>query len=176
MDANGYLFRSLASSLQGKREDALADLRRAVELNPSLPVARSLLGQFLGMAGRTEEALRELDHAIRLSPRDPQLWSFHAGRSVVLFVARRYEEARAASEQAIAIEADAASAVSMVAATSALLGDLPRARAALSETLRLWPNLSVPTLRTVVASVPEAAVDEYFRGLRLAGWSPADEG
>jgi hypothetical protein len=33
----------------------------------------------------------------------------------------------------------------------------------------------VPTLRTVVASVPEAAVDEYFCGLSLAGWSPDDE-
>jgi adenylate cyclase len=176
MDANGYLFRSLASSLQGKREDALTDLRRAVELNPSLPVARSLLGQFLGMAGRTEEGLRELDHAIRLSPRDPQLWSFHAGRGVVLFVARRYEEARAASEQAIAIEPDAASAFSMVAATSALLGDLPRARTTLAETLRLWPTLSVATLRAVVASVPEAAVEEYLRGLRLAGWPPDDGG
>jgi adenylate cyclase len=176
MDANGYLFRSLACSVQGKREDALADLRRTVELNPSLPVARSLLGQFLGMAGRTEEGLRELDYAIRLSPRDPQLWSFHAGRSVVLFVARRYEESRDASERALEIEPESATAYSTVAATSALLGDLPRARAALAEMLRLWPNVSVATLRALVASVPEPAVDEYLRGLRVAGWTPDDGG
>jgi adenylate cyclase len=173
-DANGFLFRSLACSLQGKREDALANLRRAVELNPSLPVARSLLGQFLGMAGRTDEGLRELEYAIRLSPRDPQLWSFQAGKAVVLFVARRYDEARAASERALEIEPESATAFSTVAATSALLGDLPRAQAALAETLRLWPNLSVATLRSVVASVPEPAVDEYLRGLRLAGWTPDD--
>jgi adenylate cyclase len=175
MDANGYQFRSLACSLQGKRQDALTNLRRAVELNPSLPVARSLLGQFLGMAGRTEEGLRELDYAIRLSPRDPQLWSFHAGKGVVLFVARRYEEARAAAERALEIEPESATAFSMVAATSALLGELPRAEAALAETLRLWPNLSVATLRAVVASVPAPAVAEYLRGLRLAGWTPPDD-
>jgi tetratricopeptide (TPR) repeat protein len=174
MDANGYLFRSLACSVQGKREDALTNLRRAVELNPSLPVARSLLGQFLGMAGRTEEGLRELDYAIRLSPRDPQLWSFHAGRAVVLFVAHRYEESRAASERAVEIEPASATAFSTVAATSALLGDLPRAKAALAETLRLWPSLSIETLRAVVASVPEPAVEEYLRGLQLAGWTPDD--
>ncbi|MGZ4302382.1 MAG: adenylate/guanylate cyclase domain-containing protein [Gaiellaceae bacterium] len=174
MDANGYLFRSLGSSLQGKREDALTDLRRAVELNPSLPVARSLLGQFLGMAGRTEEGLRDLDYAIRLSPRDPQLWSFHAGKAVVLFVARRYEESRAASERALEIEPESATAFSTVAATSALLGDVPRARTALAEMLRLWPNLSLATLRALVASVPEPAVDQYLRGLRLAGWTPDD--
>ena len=49
MEANGYLFRSLACSVQGSRDEVLVHLRRAVELNPSMPVARSLLGQFLGI-------------------------------------------------------------------------------------------------------------------------------
>jgi adenylate cyclase len=177
MEANGYLFRSLACSVQGRREDALANLRRAVELNPSLPVARSLLGQFLGIAGRTDDGLRELDHAIRLSPRDPQLWSFHAGKSVVFFNAGRYEESRAASEQALVADPESASATAFanIAATSALLGDLPRAREALAETLRVWPNMSVATLRALFASIPEGPVEEYFRGLALAGWKPDDE-
>jgi tetratricopeptide (TPR) repeat protein len=177
LDANGYLFRSLACSVQGKRDDALANLRRAVELNPSLPVARSLLGQFLGIAGRTEDGLRELDEAIRLSPRDPQLWTFHAGKQVVLFIAGRYEEARAASERALEIDPESASATaySNIAATSALLGDLPRARTALAETLRAWPNISIATLRALFASMPEASVETFFRALRLAGWTPDDD-
>jgi adenylate cyclase len=177
MDANGYLFRSLACSVQGKRDDALTNLRRAIELNPSLPVARSLLGQFLGIAGRTEEGLRELDTAIRLSPRDPQLWTFHAGRQVVLFVAGRYEEARAASERALEIdpEAAAATAYSNIAASSALLGDLPRARSALAETLRAWPDMSVATLRALLASFDDERVETFFHALRLAGWTPDEE-
>jgi adenylate cyclase len=177
MDANGYLFLSLACSVQGKREHALTALRRAVELNPSLPVARSLLGQFLGIAGRTEEGLRELEKAIRLSPRDPQLWTFHAGQAVVLWVAGRYEESRAASERALEIDPDSASATafSNIAATSALLGDLPRAEAALADTLRVWPNMSVATLRALFASVPEPAVEAFFRALRLAGFRMPDE-
>lgn len=177
MDANGYLFRSLACSVQGRRDDALVNLRRAVELNPSLPVARSLLGQFLGIAGRTEEGLRELDTAIRLSPRDPQLWTFHAGKQVVLFVAGRYGEARAESERALEIdpEAAAATAYSNIAASSALLGDLPRARAALAETLRAWPDMSVPTLRALFASFDDERVETFFHALRLAGWTAPDE-
>jgi len=177
MDANGHLFRSLACSVQGKREEVLAALRRAVELNPSLPVARSLLGQFLGIAGRTEEGLRELDNAIRLSPKDPQLWTFHAGKSVVFWNAARYEESRAASERALEIDPDSASATALsnIAATSALLGDLPRARAALADTLRIWPDMSVATLRALFASIPEGPVEEYFRALRLAGWNPDEE-
>jgi adenylate cyclase len=177
MEANGYLFRSLACSVQGKRDEVFINLRRAVELNPSLPVARSLLGQFLGIAGRTEEGLRELDHAIRLSPRDPQLWTFHAGKQVVLWNAGRYEEAREASERALEIdpEAAAATAYSNIAATSALLGDLPRAQAALAETLRAWPNMSIATLRTLFASIPEESVETFFDALRLAGWEPDEE-
>ena len=174
LDANGYLFRSLAYSVQGRRDDALTDLRRAVELNPSLPVARSLFGQFLGMAGRTEEGLRELDEAIRLSPRDPQLWTFYGGKQVVLFIAGRYSEARAASERALEVDPVSASATAYanIAATSALLGDLPRARAALAETLRAWPNISIATLRALFASMPESSVETFFHALRLAGWTP----
>jgi tetratricopeptide (TPR) repeat protein len=142
-----------------------------------MPVARSLLGQFLGMAGRTEDGLRELDTAIRLSPRDPQLWTFHAGKQIVLFIAGRYEESRAASERALEVDRESASATAYlnIAATSALLGDLEQARAALAETLRVWPSMSVATLRTLCASMPEASVEEAFRALRLAGWEPVEE-
>ena len=174
MEANGYLFRSLACSVQGKRDEVLVNLRRAVELNPSMPVARSLLGQFLGIAGRTEEGLRELDTAIRLSPKDPQLWTFHAGKAVVFFNASPpYEESRAASERALEIDPEFASATafSNIAATSALVGDLPRAQAALADTLRVWPNMSVATFRTVFASIPTAP-SRSSSADALAGWVP----
>jgi tetratricopeptide (TPR) repeat protein len=147
-------------------------------LNPSLPVARSLLGQFLGIAGRTEEGLRELDHAILLSPRDPQLWSFHAGKQIVYSIAGRYEESREASEQALEDDpvAAGATAYSNIAATSVYLGDLPRAREAMAETLRAWPDMSEETLRVLCASIPEAHVEKFLDALRVAGWTPEEEG
>ena len=153
-------------------------MRRAVELNPSLPVARSLLGQFLGIAGRTEEGLRELDYAILLSPRDPQLWSFHAGKQIVYSNAGRYEESRAASERALEVDPIAAGATahSNIAATSVHLGDLPRAREALAETLRVWPEISEETLRVLCASIPEEHVEKFLDALRIvAGWTPERE-
>ena len=168
MEANGYLFRSLACSVQGKRDEVLVNLRRAVELNPSMPVARSLLGQFLGIAGRTEEGLRELDTAIRLSPKDPQLWTFHAGKAVVFFNASppRYEESRAASERALEIDPEFASATafSNIAATSALRRRPAAERGpALADTLRVWPNMSVATF-ALVGFLPRsqaASVEEF---------------
>jgi adenylate cyclase len=177
MEPYGYVFRALTCSVQGQPEGAITALRRAVELNPSLPVARSLLGQFLGIAGRTEEGLRELDHAILLSPRDPQLWSFHAGKQIVYSIAYRYEESRAASEQALEADpvAAGATAYSNIAAVSAHLGEMERAREALAETLRLWPDMSEETLRVLCASIPDEHVEIFLDGLRLAGWTPAEE-
>ena len=176
MEAYGYVFRALACSVTGNPEGAITALRRAVELNPSLPVARSLLGQFLGIAGRTEEGLRELDYAILLSPRDPQLWSFHAGKQIVYSIAYRYEESRAASEAALEADpvAAGATAYSNIAAVSAHLGEMERARAAMAETLRVWPDMSEETLRVLCASIPEEHVEIFLEGLRLAGWTPEE--
>jgi tetratricopeptide (TPR) repeat protein len=92
----------------------------------------------------------------------------------VFFTAARYEESRAASERVLELEPGTAIALSNIAATSALLGDQPRAREALDDTLRVWPDMSVETLRTLNASVPEKPVAEFFRGLRLAGWPPEE--
>jgi adenylate cyclase len=177
MEPYGYVFRALTCSVQGNPEGAITALRRAVELNPSLPVARSLLGQFLGIAGRTEEGLRELDYAILLSPRDPQLWSFHAGKQIVYSIAGRYEESREASERALEADpvAAGATAYSNIAATSVHLGDLPRAREAMAETLRVWPDMSEETLRVLCASIPEVHVEKFLDALRAAGWTPEEE-
>lgn len=174
MEANGHLYRSLACSVRGMPLEAVASLRRAVELNPSLPVARSLLGQFLGIAGQTEEGLREIDKAIALSPKDPQLWSFWGGKALVLGVAGRMEESIAASEKVLEYDPDSPHAFSNIASKAALLGDLPRARQALADTLRVWPQMTEATLRQLLSSIPGPAVERFFEGLRLAGWVPPD--
>ncbi len=174
-DANGHLYRALACSVQGKLPDALVALRRSVELNPSLPAARSLYGQFLGMAGQTEEGLKQLDRAIWLSPRDPSLWTFHAGKAAVLFIAGRDAEARESSERAIAIEPEAMPAHSNIAATSAFLGDLPRAHQAVAEMRRIQPTMSLQNVRTYMASAPPAVTARILEGLKLAGFEFPDE-
>ncbi len=155
--------------------DALTALRRAVELNPSLPTARSLYGQFLGMAGETEEGLKQLDRAIWLSPRDPSLWTFHAGKAAVLFMAGRDAEAREASERAIAIDPDALPPYSNIAATSAFLGDMERAHQAVAEMRRIQPTMSMDNVRAYMASVPPAVTARIIEGLKLAGFEFPDE-
>jgi hypothetical protein len=35
--------------------------------------------------------------------------------------------------------------------------------------------MSVATFRTVFASIPDGPVEEFFRGMRLAGWEPDED-
>jgi TolB-like protein len=170
LDANGHLYWGLSCSVRGLFKERTAALLRAVELNPSLPLAHSLLGQFLGSEGHTEEGLAHIDRAVELSPRDPALWSFYGGKAAILFVAKRYAESMAAARKGLSINPDAGNLYSNIAASSALLGDIEQAAQALREMRRVWPDVSIEKLRIALASAPAEVTERFFAGLRSAGF------
>ncbi len=51
-------------------DDAVKDLERAVQIQPSIPIAHLDLGILYGDLGRKEDALRELRAAVKLTPED----------------------------------------------------------------------------------------------------------
>jgi lipoprotein NlpI len=65
---------------QGKTEEAIAEYRKAVELNPLDPAAHIILGAALIGQGKTEEAIAEYNTSIRLDPKNayPVLWLYLA--------------------------------------------------------------------------------------------------
>jgi tetratricopeptide (TPR) repeat protein len=74
----------------GRHDEALVEVRRARQLDPNLPIARSLEGQFLFMARRYDEALAHLDEMVNLAPSFVQ---GHVMRAYPLLTLRRYDEA-----------------------------------------------------------------------------------
>lgn len=86
----------------GRHDEALAEIRQARSLDPNLPIARSLEGQFLVMARRPEEALAHLDSTVAIAPRFVQ---GHVMRAYPLIALRRYDEAVRACDIAIGLEA-----------------------------------------------------------------------
>jgi len=66
------------------------ELRKALELNPSLASARSLLAVLLSKMGLHQEALDEMRRAQALDPLNIEV---AAGPGYILYVARRYDEA-----------------------------------------------------------------------------------
>ena len=86
----------------GRHDEALGEIRHARSLDPNLPIARSLEGQFLVMARRYDEALAHLDSAVEIAPRFAK---GHVMRAYSLLALRRYDEAVRACDTADALEA-----------------------------------------------------------------------
>ena len=77
------------------------EYQRALAINPSLEFARVWYANFLAARQRTEQALEQLSEARRLDPLSPVPV---AVTGAVLRYARRYEEALASYEQALAMQ------------------------------------------------------------------------
>jgi serine/threonine protein kinase/tetratricopeptide (TPR) repeat protein len=96
---------ALAVSLAGtgRAEQAIAELRAALELRPTFDEARRQLGQVLARTGKIDEAVPEFQQAIALRPR---YWGGYNDLGVELFAAGRYAEAAKAFEQVVALQPD----------------------------------------------------------------------
>jgi len=86
--ANAHALHVLAMlrKQQYRLEEALLAVTRALEWNPNLPRAHSMLGELLTSSGRPEAALPALERALQLSPRDPTrgLTAWRLGRAHLL--------------------------------------------------------------------------------------------
>lgn len=85
----------------GRHDEALMEIGHARSLDPNLPIARSLEGQFLVMARRYDEALARLDSTVEIAPRFVQ---GHVMRAYPLIALRRYDEALRACDIARELE------------------------------------------------------------------------
>lgn len=73
--------------------DALAELKTAAELNPSLAVVYCGVGDSLAYEGRTDQAIPYFEKAIELSPYDPQRWAFYSYRALAHLFAGQFDSA-----------------------------------------------------------------------------------
>ena len=94
-----FLGRTLVE--QGRTEEALTAVFRAVALEPLRPEYRVTLGTTLGQVGRPEEAIDALRHALRL---DPNLKSAYYALGGVESGRGEYEAAYEAFEEALALD------------------------------------------------------------------------
>ena len=82
-------------------DDALHDIQRALDINPSLAMGHYHLSWIRALFGRTEEAIREHRRAQELDPFNPM----HTGWLGELYRwERRYDEAAAEARKAIQID------------------------------------------------------------------------
>jgi protein O-GlcNAc transferase len=99
-DADAYVNRGVALQKLERPSEAVESYDRAIKLDPACVIAHTNKAGALEQQGRLQEALASYDNSLRIAA-TPNAWS---GRSTVLQLMRRFEEALFAVEQAYALE------------------------------------------------------------------------
>jgi tetratricopeptide (TPR) repeat protein len=145
------LAREGASLIQkGRSGQAIARLRRAVELNPRLASAQRDLGTALMNAGRLKEAAGPFAAAIRL---DGGAADAHYGLGYVADVLGLEEKAMASYEAAVSLDP-------AIVQAQLRLGDMYQARRRLTEAQTAFRAVVQAAVGTVTARIAEARVLE----------------
>ena len=79
--------------LKDRPDEALGELRSAVELSPNFALGHYTLGFVHAQSGDPQVAIDRCDHARELSPLDPLLFGMLGSRALALVRLGRYEEA-----------------------------------------------------------------------------------
>jgi tetratricopeptide (TPR) repeat protein len=150
----------------GRRDEALASLRRAVELRPKFVEALSLLGTKLMETGQNDEAFRYCREAVELRPSDPLLL-LNLGE--VLRRRGNAAEALEAFEKALKLAPDYAEAHNNAGWVSKDVGRYSDALQHFRDAVRLRPGAVMPMLGLawLLAAHPEPAKRQPAEAVRL---------
>ncbi len=156
------------NSLWKKQHDvAIAELERAVSLDPNSEWAYAFLAEALNFAGRSDEAIGFVKKAMRLDPNYPTWLVFHLADSYVLL--RRYDEAIAALQDSLRRNPDFLPARRALAVVYAELEREEEARAEVAEILRISPGASLERWQERMPYRKQEDLERYIAGLRKAG-------
>jgi len=155
-------------SLWKKQHDkAIAEVERAIALDPNDAEGYAWLGETLSFVGRLEEAIGLIEKAMRLNPHYPPFYIFQLGEAYRYM--GRYEEAMAAYKKALTRNPDLLPAHFGLAVSYSELGREEEARAEAAEVLRLNPKYSLEVWRQTTPLKDPAVLERMLAALRKAG-------
>lgn len=155
-------------SLYARRYDtALAEGKRAFELEPTS--ADVILGYaaILTFAGKPEEAIPFYKEALRLNPKPPTTYFRFLG--IAYRDSGQYENAVAQAEKAVNQEPNDLISHVLLTSSYSLAGQDEKARAAAKEVLRINPHFSVARFEKVSPHKDPNVAKRYCDALRKAG-------
>ena len=159
----------LIQLVQGKRDMAVAELRRAVELNPNCHLAYGSLGTVLSFSEESDESIRNNEIAIRSNPKDPSIFFRYSGIAMAHFVAGRYPEAAQWARKSINRKPNWRIGHAVLASSLAQLNLLDEAKEAVDNFLENIPNETITDLRKVLPFKRPGDAQRFEKGLRNAG-------
>jgi adenylate cyclase len=169
-DAFAHLAVARVHLARREYDDALAECRASIELNPTLAQAYCAMGDALSYAGKIEQAIAYFDKAVKLSPQDPWRWAFYSYQALAYIFLGQYERAVDISRSALRVPNCQYWANAHLTAALGHLNRLAEARAALEELMTRKPGFTVGYAKDHLFYIEDARqLDGYLDGLRKAG-------
>ncbi|MGE0747164.1 MAG: adenylate/guanylate cyclase domain-containing protein [Rhodospirillales bacterium] len=169
--AAAFLVRGHLHRARRAPEAALADYRRAADLDPNMAVAHASIGVVEILLGRAEMALDPIERALRLSPRDRSVNVWLKFMCDAYFNLGRDDVAIAWCDRSLAAQPIWWAHLNL-AALHALTGEFEKARAAAAALQRAMPGYSIARHRNARLSANPAwlqQAERFYEGLRIAG-------
>ncbi len=150
-----------------RHDEALAEAKKAVEMDPNGGTAHMILGHVLYMSDRADEAIPVLEKAIRLNPYPPA--NYYHNLAYAYLMLGKNEEAITAARKAVHIQPDNILAHLALVSSYSLLGREEEARAEVGEVLRIDPKYSVEEWEKRSPNKNRDFTKKYYDSLRKAG-------
>jgi adenylate cyclase len=155
--------------LRREHENAVEELRAALDLNPNFALGHACLGLALAYGANGAEAVGYLERAMRLSPRDPFFSVFAGGRAFAHFMAGDYAAGLDWGQRAVRQTPDLVGGWRALALSAAMLGHLEEAQEAVARARQLQPDYSVAWVQRESPLVHAADRARYCDILRQVG-------
>jgi adenylate cyclase len=155
-------------TLTKDHENAIAELERAIELNPNFAHAFNGLAMALAMSGRPDEAVQKVEIAIRLNPHDPSIWTYMSLRSLALIMLKRHDEALSWATKATRQRSPGWLAYAILASALGHLSKIDDARKAGRDALTLKPDFTLSFIKQTFPFKKPDHLEVFLEGLRLA--------
>lgn len=102
-DPRGHMLAGMAETWLGNIEPAELLLRRALELNPSLPMTLDQLATLYNLTGRSAQAVEPLELSIRLAPSEFRMFYKHGELALAHLFCGRLDQAVAHARQSLSL-------------------------------------------------------------------------
>jgi len=155
--------------LRREHEDAVEELRAALDLNPNFALGHAFLGLALTYGAKGAEAVGHLETAMRLSPRDPYFSAFASIRAFAHFMAGDYAAGLDWGRRAVRQNPEITGSWRGLALSAAMLGYLEEAQEAVAKARQLQPDYSVAWVERASPLVHAADRARYCEILRRVG-------
>jgi tetratricopeptide (TPR) repeat protein len=164
----GHAFLGIVYLWQKQYEQAIAELERAIALDPNDASGYAALAEALSRVGRSEEAVGMAEQALRRKP--PFADTHLSNVGAAYYLAGRPEEAIAPLKQYLSRYPNILGPHLTLAAVYSELGREAEARAEAAEVLRINSQFSLEVHRQREPIKDPALLERQLAALRKAGW------